>query len=388
MNYNYTRINLLIRSKRKYICLIIIFFISKSFFSNEVLFDFLWMRNEYDNLENYLKLCSKGNILTFRNIKKSKVPKISIISAVYNKESYILRFIHSIQEQNFLDYEIILIDDFSYDKSVELIKKYQENDSRIKLIKHSKNYGTFKSRNVGAFKSTGQFVIFPDPDDLLSKNSLRLFYNFAVKYKYEMIRYNLYIGNHSLFMEGLINKINCRSVYQPELSTYAFYGQGYLKQIDFNLSNKFIKRIAYIKALNSLNKEYLNMHMTLFEDGVLNYILYKYANSFYYLKKIGYYYIKNPHSITKNKFDSRAIKAIFIHLKVVFEFSKNSKYEKDMFNDIFDRICIRNNITDIISKINTQHDLVFYIHILNRFINNDFININNKNYILKLKSIL
>ena len=88
-----------------------------------------------------------------------------------------------------------------------------------------------------------------------------------------MVRYNLYIGNQTLFMEGLIKQINnCRPVFQPELSTYIFYGQGFLKQIDFNLSNKLIKRIIYIKALNSLNKEYLNLHMTIFEDGLLNYV--------------------------------------------------------------------------------------------------------------------
>ena len=350
--------------------------------------DFILFRNEYDNLEDYLIQCSKGNIINFKFIKRIKEPKISIISAVYNKEPYILRFLHSIQEQNFLDYEIILIDDFSKDNSVELIKKYKENDPRIVLIKNNKNYGTFKSRNIGVLKSIGKFVIFPDPDDLLSKNSLRIFYNFAIKYNYEMVRYNLYIGNKTLFMEGLIKQIKCRSVYQPELSTYAFYGQGYLKQIDFNLSNKLIKRISYIKALNSLSKEYLNMHMTIFEDGVLNYILYKFAKSFYYLKKIGYYYIKNPHSITKKKFDSKAIKAIFIHLKVVFEYSKNTKYEKDMFNDIFDRICIKNKVERIISKINNKYNYIFIIKALNRFINNDFINIYNRNYILKLKNVI
>ena len=203
-----------------------------------------------------------------------------------------------------------------------------------------------------------------------------------------MIRYNLYIGNRTLFMEGLCKLINSRPVYQPELSTYHFYGQGFLKQIDFNLSNKLIKRIAYIKALNSLKNEYLNMHMTIFEDGVLNYIIYKFADSFNYLKKVGYYYIKNPHSITKKEFDSKAIKAIFIHLKIVFEYSKNKKYEKDMFNDIFQRICIKNNITNILDNINTEYDFEFYIKVINKFINNDFINVNNKNYILKIKNIL
>ena len=230
--------------------------IVKPFINTRSLIEFFLTKNEYDSLENYLKLCSNTNIINFKYIKRSYEPKVSIISAVYNKEDYLLRFIHSIQEQHFSDFELILIDDFSQDNSVELIKKSQINDPRIVLVKNNKNYGTFKSRNIGALKSTGKFIIFPDPDDLLSKNSLKLFYNYATKYNYEMIRYNLYIGNRTLFMEGLCKLINSRPVYQPELSTYAFYGQGFLKQIDFNLSNKLIKRIAYIKALNSLNNQY------------------------------------------------------------------------------------------------------------------------------------
>ena len=379
---------LIIDFNRKCLCLIIIFLIINPLISTEFIIDFLFIRNEFDSLENYLKLCCNGNIINFNNLKKSKEPKVSIISAIYNKEEYILRFIHSIQKQNFLDCEIILIDDFSEDNSLELIKKYKETDPRIILIKNNKNFGTFKSRNIGALKSTGKYLIFPDPDDILSRNSLRTFYNYATKYNFEIIRFNLYIGNKTLFMQGLTKLIKSRPVYQPELSTYAFYGQGFLKQIDFNLTNKLIKRLAYIKVLNSLSNQYFNMHMTIFEDGVLNYILYKFAYSFYYLKKIGYYYIKNPHSITKKEFDSKAIKAIFIHLKIVFEYSKNNKYEKNMFNDIFQRICIKNNVTNILPNINTEQDFEFYIKIINKFINNEFININNKNYILKIKNIL
>ena len=130
------------------------------------------------------------------------------------------------------------------------------------------------------------------------------------------------------------------------------------------------------------------MHMTIFEDGLLNYILYKNAYSYYFIKKIGYYYIKNPYSITKKKFDSKAIKSIFIHLKVVFEYSKNKKYEKDMFNNIIQRICIANNITSLVNNINNKIDYEFYMKTLNRFINNDFININNKKYLLKFKNLL
>ena len=79
---------------------------------------------------------------------------------------------------------------------------------------------------------------------------------------------------------------------------HLFYGIGKLKQIDFNLHNKFIKREAFIRALNSINSFYLKQYMTNFEDGIMNYILYKTSRSYYFLKNIGYFYIRNNQSIT------------------------------------------------------------------------------------------
>ena len=75
---------------------------------------------EYKNIENYLKKCSVPGYLPKININVSKNPKISIISPVYNTGKFVLRLIKSIQYQSFKDLEIILIDDYSDDNSIEL----------------------------------------------------------------------------------------------------------------------------------------------------------------------------------------------------------------------------------------------------------------------------
>ena len=59
---------------------------------------------------------------------------------------------------------------------------------------------------------------------------------------------------------------------------------------------------------------YLNIYLKTFEDQLLNFILYRTVSSFYFLKRIGYYYIINPSSITKKEFESEHIKNIFIKL--------------------------------------------------------------------------
>ena len=93
-------------------------------------------------IENYYKLCNNGTLLNKKKFIKNEIPKISIISPIYNREKYILRFLRSIQNQFFDNIEIIFVDDFSSDNSVESIKNFQFEDERIILIEHNKNKGT------------------------------------------------------------------------------------------------------------------------------------------------------------------------------------------------------------------------------------------------------
>ena len=123
--------------------------------------------------------------------------------------------------QSFNNIEIILIDDSSKDNSKKTIEDYIKEDERIYLIKNRKNKGTFVSRNLDVLFSKGKYIIIPDPDDIISRNILKMCYKYAEKYNCEIIRFNIYKGNNILnFKENIIKKI----IYQPELSTHIFNG--------------------------------------------------------------------------------------------------------------------------------------------------------------------
>ena len=250
-------------------------------------------------------------------------------------------------------------------------------------MKNKKNRGTFISRNIGALSSKGKYLIFPDPDDILEKNILRHCYKFAEKFNYEIIKFKLY--NKYIFFK--MNEIESRPLFQPELSTYIFYGKKELEIIDYVVSNKFIKKEAFIKAINSFKNVYLKMYLIMMEDSMMNYILYKIINSLFFIKKIGYYYIRNSQSITNNmyKISKIIIKAIFAYLKLVFENSKNNFFEKNMANLLLTNLNINYNIKDKISIFNKNSD--FYIDIINQYINNKFITNDNKNILIKFKNI-
>ena len=79
---------------------------------------------------------------------------------------------------------------------------------------------------------------------------------------------NIYLNYGKTFFGEITKNLESGPIYQPKLSNYLFYAFGFLKQIDFNVSNKFIKREALIRALNALEKTELSMHMSGYEDGL------------------------------------------------------------------------------------------------------------------------
>ena len=151
-----------------------------------------------------------------------------------------------------------------------------------------------------------------------------------------------------------------------------------------------INKRLFIKALNSLSNFYLNIYMTFLEDQLMNYMLYKTAKSFYYLKNFGYYYKRNTVSICKNIFKlfQMKMKFYFIYLKLVYENSKNIKYEKDIANYMLNIINAGLNIERELSSSSFSDDFYFYYDIINKLLNCKFTSEGNRLLLLKLKNII
>ncbi len=98
---------------------------------------------------------------------------VSIVTPVYNAEDFIEETIKSVQDQSYENWEMLLVDDCSTDKSVELIKKLSKTDKRLKLFKNKTNSGAAKSRNVGTTNAKGRYVAFLDADDLWKPEKLK-----------------------------------------------------------------------------------------------------------------------------------------------------------------------------------------------------------------------
>lgn len=125
-------------------------------------------------------------------MKKNK--KISIIIPIYNGEKFLNRCLESIINQTYNNFEIIIINDGSTDRTQDIIEKYAKKDSRIITI-NKKNSGVSDSRNLGILEATGDYITFVDADDWLEKNTLDSI-NRLLENEYDVIRYN-YFKNYS-----------------------------------------------------------------------------------------------------------------------------------------------------------------------------------------------
>ncbi len=94
------------------------------------------------------------------------MPKISVIMSVYNGEKYLEESIQSILNQSFRDFEFIIVDDGSSDRTLEILKDYTEKDSRVKIITNEKNIGLTKSLNKAIKIAQGKYIARQDADDI------------------------------------------------------------------------------------------------------------------------------------------------------------------------------------------------------------------------------
>ena len=338
--------------------------------------------------EKYIISCINGELLNKPNLTNLLNPKISIIISVYNKEKYILRILRSIQNQNFENIEIIFADDSSEDNSINLIEEQRKYDSRIKLLKHNKNVGTLINRNDGAKEAKGEYLLFIDCDDLLLNNILNITYNIAKKEDLDIVQFRAFWG------KNLINcykydvygfKHNTKILYQPDLSNLMYYEYpDKILPTEYNLWGKLIKKKVFISILQVIDKYYLEQHMTLHEDGMLIFILFKIAKNYLYLDEFGMFYSRNNDStlsgLRRDNNVDKTVRDSFLYLKFMFEYTGQNKKEKDIA--VYQFKFILQQFESIFYKIRTGFDFIYDIIIM--YLNCDYIDVDDKEIIRKI----
>ena len=215
-----------------------------------------------------------------------------------------------------------------------VIEEYQKDDERILLIKHTINKGTLITRNDGANLAKGEYLLFIDGDDILINDILEKTYYKAKKNDIDIIQFHSYSGDYykTFYLSDKERKEEI--IYQPELSSLMYYEGGYLHQSEYNIWGKLIKRTTYLQTLESIDNYYLNQNMSLHEDGLILFILFKKAESYLFIKNYGLLYFSNKYSTMRNIRNkdkiNKSTKDSFLYLEFMFNYTNNSLYEKNM----------------------------------------------------------
>ena len=249
--------------------------------------------------------------------------KYSFIVPVYNTEKYLKKCLDSLVNQTYKDFEIIVVNDGSTDKSSSIISKYQKKYKNIIVI-DKENEGLSMARNRGVQKSSGKFIIFVDCDDYVSNKLLE-----EIDKKIDdsdILRFQIatedeeYTKINEYHEEGFESM--CGYDAFKYLSSYHFVEPAwcYVIRKNYYIENKFsFKKGVYHE-----------------DFGLIPYVIYK-ARKVKSIDFIGYYYIQRNGSIMNNNDYKKTVKKAFDMIeqyKAMRLFAKNIN-RKNNLDDYF-----------------------------------------------------
>lgn len=240
--------------------------------------------------------------------------KVSFVVAIYNVEKYLEQCIESIIKQEFVNIEVILVNDGSTDNSLKICEKFRKKDSRIKII-NQENSGANVARNNGLNEATGEWVIFVDGDDYVepkiitaveellydemdiicfSNKVIKNFKEYSVKHKKDFFM----IEGKKEFEEMQLATLNRLGNYRYNIKTLdsvSIWNKLYRKDFLNNNNIRFVPKMPKL------------------QDLTFNLLVYEHANKAVFFDYCGYCYRLNESSVSRKYQDDIIEKFVFIN---------------------------------------------------------------------------
>lgn len=244
------------------------------------------------------------------------MPKFSIIIPVYNVEKYIKKCVDSVFNQTFKDYEVIVVNDGTPDKSMELIKDYD-----VTII-NQKNQGLSSARNNAVKKAKGDYIIFLDSDDYWRKDLLKEI-NKSLKNNPDVVRFQIQeifedqdgiLEHKEKGFEGLngVDAFNtiCNYHYLENACCYA-------------IKRKYFEKNKFEFKKGKIHEDFGLLPLVIIKADIVNSIEY-----------IGYNYLQRKTSIMGNKSYEKTIKKVsdmFEHYKFLINEIDKTNIDSKVF---------------------------------------------------------
>ncbi len=187
--------------------------------------------------------------------------KISVIMPVYNASRFLRESIDSVLKQTYIDFELILVNDGSKDKSLHIMREYESTDKRVRVFSNDRNRGVSYTRNFGVSQAQGEYVALIDSDDMWAEDKLEKQMNLMNKYNDTDICYtgSAFVDTNSNMSDFVFNV--------PQKVDY----KTLLKQNVISCSSVLIKRellIRYPMAHDNMHEDFVVWLSVLKNGGV------------------------------------------------------------------------------------------------------------------------
>lgn len=245
---------------------------------------------------------------------KSKELLVSIIMPAFNSVATISESIQSVINQTFSNWELIIVDDYSQDETVQIVEEYTLKDQRIHLISLPKNGGLSNARNTGIKNSKGKYLSFLDADDLWHASKLEA----QLALHTQNPTYRISHTNYDLLVEGKIRSRN-----RGQIFDYFYSKSGELYPQILYKNNIAILSVMVDRAL-VIDSNGFDSGLWAFEDQDLWIKIAQQKNQFGYLNEKLCYYRINPKGMSSNLGKYRRAYKFFLN-KYEHELLSNQK---------------------------------------------------------------
>ena len=364
----------------KYFILFLLLFLFILFYFKKDKFESI-----YEKMEKYIKFNLGGNLNhSPSEFYKRENPEISIVISTFNGEVYLKPALRSIQNQNFLNIEIIIVDDGSMDNTVEVAKELMKEDRRIKLLINDINRGTLYTKTKGVLNAKGNYVMTLDHDNLYStKDVFSRLYKEAKKYNLDLLGFSsIFTGVEikNLTNKYFFNYFETKVIKKPNIKN-RFLGFNRKVESCTFLCLYFIKTKLFLNVINLLRDEFLNRNIDDGDDTILMFILSRNAKTLKHLKQIFYIILAWPEKYSESLKFQRTVKnrerekkncySYLTFTEILLKFTEHN--DKFIAENYFLSLFIRNkkckNHTNIMNDAS---------RVCNLYLNNEYISSNAK----------
>lgn len=226
-----------------------------------------------------------------------RTPIVSVIVPVYNDEKYIRDCLQSLLSQTLQNFELIVVDDASTDRSGEICAAMAETDSRIRIVQLQENSGAGMARNRGMEAAAGRFLTFVDGDDIVETEYLKTLYAQAILHNADVVsggsqEYHLQKDGSYLLYD--LVRVTDSVWIMPE---------NVLLRIEAMLENRTnIASWGKLYQRDFIEKYQLHFDdMPNFEDCLFNFLCLYYAKRYVFISATDYHYHVRAQSLSRGQ---------------------------------------------------------------------------------------